>query len=375
MKTRLPGQLLIAVAVVAAACGGDATTGVEMPVPTRPVAWTDNVWTQAVPSWGSPVRLNLPVPLSSIVLTDPYGLGAFGAHEGGHTEGLNHVWIPTTPGTIVRSWAAGRVTKIEDMGDRGDGTREYFITIDYGQGLVGKHQDVTTPLVKLGDTVREGDPVAAAPSAEFNLIDNNRSDGERTGGIMGSPVSPFDYLRDDVKAALVARYLAEVVEPYFKTGRSVGTMRPWEPFLTNKMLFHADHRGTVAGEWILVNKGWTVVDPVYFDVMTIFDVTNTYGHFLRFEAEDHDWSMPGSKSDITGAWQSGDGPGKIIFTQDRGTTWYGLFTVDESSGRAKLTLEWTQGSYPTSLSANAAVYVERAPIYLGGDAQQLGIMR
>jgi len=109
--------------------------------------------------------------------------------------------------------------------------------------------------------------------------------------------------------------------------------------------------------------------------MTIFDVTNTYGHFLRFEAEDHDWSMPGNKSDITGAWLSGDGPGKIIFTQDRGTTYYGLFAVDESSGRAKLTLEWKQGSYPTALSPNAAVYVERAPIYLGGDAQQLGIMK
>jgi hypothetical protein len=49
--------------------------------------------------------------------------------------------------------------------------------------------------------------------------------------------------------------------------------------------------------------------------------------------------------------------------------------VDESSDRAKLTMEWNQGSYPTAITANAAVYAERAPIYLGGDAQALGIAR
>ena len=90
-----------------------------VPVATRPVAWVENAWTQPVPSWGSPVRLNLPVPLSSIVLGSAGGLGAFGAHEGAHAEGLNHVWIPTVTGTVVRSWAAGTVTKIEDMGSRG----------------------------------------------------------------------------------------------------------------------------------------------------------------------------------------------------------------------------------------------------------------
>lgn len=366
-------------AAVLAACGGDSASGPTGPVATRPVPWTENSWTQPVPAWGSPVRLNLPVPLSSILLSGGFnGLGAFGAHEGGHVEGLNHVWIPTTV-TTVRSWAAGKVTKIEDMGSRGtsDGRHEYFITIDYGQGLVGKHLDTDRPLVKVGDVVKEGDPVATETnSAEFNLIDNNRSDGERTGGSFGSPVSPFDYLRDDVKAALVARYTAEVVEPYFRTGQSAGVQRPWEPFLTNKMLFHADHKGTVAGEWICTNKGWSVVDPVYYDVMTIFDVTNSYGHFQRVELMDHDWSIPGNKNNTDGVWQFGDAPGRIMFTlNNRGPTYYGLFAIDESTGRAKLTIEWKLGSYPAALSPNAAIYVERAPIYLGGDALALGIIR
>lgn len=368
--------------LVITACHADGVGGVDGSssgvAPTRAVPWVPNVFTQPVPSWGSSVRLNLPVALSDILLGPVYGLGAFGAHEGGHVEGLNHVWIPTKQGIPVRSWAAGIVTKIEDMGARGtaDGRHEYFITIDYGQGLIGKHLDVDVPLVKLGDTVKAGDSIGAmSGSAEFNLIDNNRTDGERTGGITGSPVSPFDYLRDDVKAALVARHIAEVVAPYFQKGTVAGNGRPWEPYLTNPMLYHADHRGTFVGEWILTNKNWKIPDAIYYDVMTLFDVTNAYGHFQRVELMDHDWSAPNNKNHTFGAWLTTDGPGKVVLALERGVPWFALYVVSESNGRATLTMEWKQGSYPPALTANAAVYTERSAIYLGGDAQALGLVK
>jgi hypothetical protein len=374
---RLAGRQFLWAVLALLGCGDHSGTGIDSPAPVMPVPWTPDVWTQPVPSWGASVRLNLPVALNDIVLGVGGGLGGYGAHQGAHVEGLNHVWIPTRPGTIVRSWSGGTVTKIEDMGDRGtgDGRHEFFITIDYGRGLVGKHLDVDVPLVKVGDTVKEGDPVANAPSAEIMLIDNNRTDGERSGGLTGSPVSPFDYLRDDVKAALIARHVAEVVEPFFRTGAVAGNSRPWEPYLTNPMLFHSQHRGTIVGEWILINKNWSRPDPVYFDVMAIFDVTNTYGHFQKAELMDHDWSASGNKRGATASWASPGGTGTMVFSIERGATWYGLFTVDESGGRARLTMEWKQGSYPTVLSSNAAVYVERAPIYLQGDAQALGLVK
>ncbi len=360
---------MLLLSIITAACGGNRSTGTDAVAAERPVPWVEGAYTQPVPSWGSPVRLGLPVALGDIILGPLGGLGAFGAHEGGHVEGLNHVWIPTRAGIPVRSWAAGTVTKIEDMGLRGtpDGRHEYFVTIDYGRGLVGKHLDVDVPLVKVGDAVQEGSPVGAmSGSAEFMLIDNNRTDGERTGGTTGSPVSPFDYLRDDVKAALVARHVAEAVEPYFKKGVTAGNARPWEPALTNRMLFHATAHGTIAGEWVLSNKSWDQPDPVYYDVMAIFDVTNAYGHHQRIEAMDHDWSKAGNKNHVTGTW-SGDGPGKVMLTLERGAPWYALYTVDESGPRAKLVMEWRQGSYPAAIGASAAVYVERSPIYLGGD--------
>jgi hypothetical protein len=361
---------------IASGCGGAKTESGGY-VATKPVAWKEKVTTQDVPSWGSTTRLNLPVALSDIVLGESGGIGAFGAHEGGHVEGLNHIWLPTKTGTTINSWADGEVTKIEDMGDRGtgDGRHEYFITITYADGLVGKHLDVDTPLVIVGSIVKEGDPVAKGPSAEFLLVDNNRTDGERTGANSGSPVSPFDYLKDDVKAAFIAKRNAEVVEPFFKKGLSAGSDRPWEPYLTNKMLFHADNKNTFLGEWILVSKSWDTVDPLYYDVMTIFDVTNDYGHFQKAEFMDHDWTLTGNKNHTEASWIAEDGPNHVIFYLKFSGTYYGIYVVNEADGRAKLTLQWQKDSYPTVITSKAAVYRERDAIYLGGDVIRLGLTK
>ena len=217
LRRRLNWIVGIILAALVSGCSNSSSS--DNQTVARPVTWIDDVWTQPVPAWGSPVRLNLPVPLESIVLGPGGGFGAFGAHEGGHVEGLNHIWIPTIAGTPITSWADGTVARIEDMGDRGNGKHEYFITIDYGQGLVGKHLDADVVLVKVGDKIKQGDRVATGPSAEFMLNDQNRSDGERSDG--GSPVSPLDYLRDDVKAAVIARHVSRVVEPYFRSGKAV----------------------------------------------------------------------------------------------------------------------------------------------------------
>ncbi|MEP6621032.1 MAG: M23 family metallopeptidase [bacterium] len=365
----------LALLVVVAACGHDGssvvgvTDGIIRPIAVVPVPWVDGAWVQRVPSWGSPVRLRLPVPLDSIVLGPAGGLGFFGAHEGGHVEGLDHLWIPTKPGTTVGSWADGTVLSVQRI----DGS--YYIDIDYGHGLVGKHQLVDGPLVVAGQHVKQGDPVGTAHLAEFNLVDYNRSDGVRTEDTGGSNVSPFDYLEPDVQAALIARVMNEVVAPYFANGSTSGSSRPWEPRLTNKLLFHHDHPGTFQGEWICTNKGWATSDPLYFDVMAINDVTNAYGHFQHIDLEDYNASLPHSKGLMDGTWVPGDSAGKFVLKLSySGATYYARYAVDESGSRAKLRLEWRLGSYPDSISSNAAVYIERKNVYLGLDAQQLGLI-
>jgi hypothetical protein len=370
------GIVTLCVFVAFSACGSDSMSGgggidgIITPTTALPVQWVDGTLTQPVPSWGSSVRLNLPVPLDSIVLTGAAaGLGFFGAHEGGHVEGLDHIWIPIKPGTIVDSWADGTVLKIELI----DGS--YYIDIDYGHGLVGKHQAVSRPLVTVGQHVKQGDPVAIATNAEFNLVDYNRTDGVRTSENGGSNVSPFDYLKPDVQAALVSRVMSEVVAPYFTAGIVAGSSRPWEPLLTNKLLFHHDHRGTFQGEWILTDRGWTTSDPVYFDVVAIRDVTNAYGHFQHIDLEDYNTSLPASKGLRDGTWTAGDSTGKFVVTLSySGETYFVRYAVDESGPRATLRMEWRLGSYPDSISSRAAVYIERTNVYLGLDAQELGLL-
>jgi hypothetical protein len=87
LHTRLNWMVESILAGLLSGCSNSSNTDAQMEA--RPVPWIDNAWTQPVPAWGSPVRLNLPIPLGSIVFGPGGGFGAFGAHEGGHVEGLN----------------------------------------------------------------------------------------------------------------------------------------------------------------------------------------------------------------------------------------------------------------------------------------------
>lgn len=354
----------------AMACGGPST-----------VAWVDGAWTQPVPSWGSPVRLGLEFPLDMVVMSQ---LGTFGSHQGGHPEGLDHVWIQSTnwtqSGTVttIQNMAPGTVASIESLGP-GDG---YEITIDYGNGLIGKHMQILTPAVTVGQSLKVGDPIGTGfgITGEYTLMDENRCDGElsQVGGY--SYVSPFDYMQPDVQAAFIAQYQAQIVTPYFSMGNSYGTTNPWEPYLSNPILFHSQNLGTIVGEWMLANKGWNPEDPTYWDKFTVMNVTNTYGHFQQYAAaEGANPALPGGPTVCgQGPWSLPDNSGKILF-QDQfgGPSCYGIYTVEEnqvtpSGSTSKLTLEWSTTDYPTAFSSNAAIYYARLPVYAGLNATLLG---
>lgn len=354
------------------ACGHGSGGGGGNPYTVGPadVPWTEGVWTQPVPAWGSPTRITYPDPLSSLSLGD---LGGFGAHEGGHPEGLDHVWLYKTTDNAVKSWADGTVTRIDVYSD------QTMITVDYGQGLLGHHMSVAQVQVTVGQAVKAGDVLGVGlPGSlnnEFQLMDEHRGDGVKTDVDGYSYVSPFDYLEPGQQAALVALYQAQVVTPFFTLGLEVNAGKPWEPLLTNRTLFHAQHRGTLIGEWVLSNRPWSTPDPLYFDLLTLMDVTNAYGAFSKFSATDYA-TGPGYKGILDGDFALTAQAGQVTFTY-RGSvapTWYGLYSVDESTGRAVLKLEWNAQGFPAALSANAAVYSERAPVYVERDAELLGVL-
>lgn len=336
------------------------------PAPIRIPVWVENKITQPVPEWGSSTRLNLPVQLNQIVLGSSGGIGGFGAHLGGHPEGLDHVWITVLSGIPIKSWGDGKVTRIENMGS------EYFITIEYNGGLIGKHMEVKTPLVSVGTTVKEGDPVAygitygGMQSAEFMLQDKNRNDGVVDNNT-ASYVSPFDYLKPDIKSALEERYINEVITPYLSKGLSAGNNQPAEPYLTNKVLIHKDNKKTVAGEWLLKSIKWA--EDNIPDMLILLDINNPYFVGKKLIAADDKGE---GKHILNGTWSVDTLQHHIIFYSD-GKKYFGLYELSESSGRTSLKLEYNTISYPDKFSTNHLVYTERAPTPRRIDAEALGV--
>jgi hypothetical protein len=359
---------LLLVLIIYNSCKDNGPTS-PSPGPVRTPDWIPNQITQPVPSWGSTNRLILPVGVNQIVLGPGAGIGGFGAHEGGHPEGLDHVWLEVKPGIPIRSWAGGKVTKIENTGS------EYFITIEYDGGLVGKHMEVKTCLVSVGQHVNAGDPVCYGlgngifQSAEFMLTDFNRNDGVTLGGpdgATGSYVSPFDYLRSDLKDSLEQKYIREVINPYLSKGLDAGNNLRVEPYLTNRVLFHKLYKGTIAGEWIK-NSKWG--QGPYHDVLVFQDVNNPYFTGKKIIAADN---FTDFNNYIDGPWTADTSVHHVTFTT-QGTTYYGLYELNESGSRATLKIEYRTDTYPNNFSSNAAVYIERSNLPKAVDAQQLGV--
>lgn len=343
-------------------CKGEDVNGPDVPI--RTPDWVPKSITQPVPSWGSTNRLVLPVDVNQIVFGPGGGIGGFGAHMGGHPEGLDHVWIEVILGIPIKSWANGTVTRIEDM------QGEYFITIEYDGGLIGKHMEVKTCLVSVGQRVNAGDPVCYGlsygpmQSAEFMLFDKNRNDGVTSGG-WGSNVSPFDYLRDDIKSALIQRFTNEVI-PFYLSGRDAGNNRRIEPYLTNPVLFHKNHKRTIAGEWLLKSH-WEVGG--FPDILVFQDVSNQYITTKTILAAD-DAQNGGNVFD--GTWSADTTTHKFTFLS-KGVNYYGIYELNETGVRATLKIEYSTVAYPAVFTSNAATYFERTNLARRLDAEQLGV--
>lgn len=339
--------------------------------PAKPQSWVADAITQPVPLGASKVRLVLPAPLDAIPLNE---IGAFGAHRGGHIEGLDHEWIPIKEGVVQRSWGDGEVMWARlAPGDTGyeQGTRN--VIVYYGDGLWGEHMGLLKVLVKEGQKIKAGEPVGYGPTGagppffvktpgyqfgEFNLVDQHRHDGVHTWYKFikgGSFVSPFDYLRDDIKKALAEKWKKEILT-HFPTQTDTNDITPtaWEPYLTNPLLFHNKYKNTLIGEWFLRSEPWKVGGAP--DIMILFPAQSSYYPKQRVVAIDE--PTGGGQNDLHGSWQADYKNNQIIFETDRGI-FYGIFKIDKSGPQARLTIEYQKDSYPKEFSSHAFVYTER----------------
>ena len=323
--------------------------------------WVTNSITQPLPEGASKVRLILPAPLDEMSLKE---FGSYGMHPGGHPEGLDHEWIAVDRNKVVRSLADGEVVYAR-LNHENSPSKEYRIIIFYGDGLWGEHMHVETPLVKEGQMIRAGEPVAYGEvlknpnyqSGEINVADQHRRDGVGYWYkfVKGATlVSPFDYLRDDLKQQLTEKWQKEIMELYIIPGIISNDLvaKPWEPYLTNPILLHRNHKGSLVGEWYLRSRPW--VRDTAADILVFFPVADYYSKQRIIGAE-----IPGQI--INGDWEADYVNNRFTFTS-YDSVYYGIFVLDESSSPAKLTIEYQKDSYPKEFSNEAMVYTERANI-------------
>jgi hypothetical protein len=350
--------------------------------PTRPKPtyyWVPdpatNNFTNILPPEASPVRLVLPAPIEDIFFDWRAGTGGYGLHAGGHIEGLDHVWIEIRTGIPVRSWGDGVVKDIRLSGDIEQG--EYHIFIDYGQNLTGSHMEIATPLVEVGYNVSKGDPIGygmiffeGLQSAEFTLIDRGRTDGIWLGD--GVAVSPYDYLEDEVRSALVEAYKAHTVDKYRKDPKITWLFDAVQPYLTNPLLIHMVNKGKITGEWYLISSPW---EPGWPNDMLIFIETDnpwcTDNRVLSNDDTDED-SQP---RNIEGTFQVDYERGRIlIYNHKYGGILFGIFELDETEERAILKIEFHETRYPEEFTDEAMIYIERTNLSRRWDATELGVL-
>ncbi len=340
----------------------------KIPEPVKPQLWIKDALTQPLPEGASKIRLILPAPLDKIEITK---IGAYGAHRGGHWEGLDHEWIYVEKGTNIGSWADGEVVYAR-LNHENDPDRGYRVVIYYGDGLWGDHAHVKQPLVKEGDFVKAGDPVAIGEDtiypgyhfAEFSVADQHRQDGVVYWYkfVKGATlVSPFDYLKEDAKQELIDKWQKEILDKYLSKGEEVlGVIPPpWEPYLTNHILLHRDNPGKLVGEWYLRSGKWGNDEiPSIF----LFFPANTkyYSRQRVIAGKDSGNTMDVGDfgTSLEGDWEADYGDSRVIFYTKQGI-YYGIFELDESQQQAILKIEYQQGSYPKNFSEQARIYQER----------------
>ncbi len=192
-------------------------------------------------------------------------------------------------------------------------------------------------------------------SAEYGLVDLGRTDGA-TGYGGGAYVSPYDYLEEPEKLALVEAYKEHTVERYVKGKRTTWLFEPYQPYLTNRLFLHDFYPRRLTGEWYLNNTSSGPGDPG--EILTIIEADNPY-YAGNVVLSPYERVARGEPRAISGTFEVDYENGRIKILNDDGRVFFGIFEIDESGDMAKLKVEYQKYRYPDEFSADALVYVER----------------
>lgn len=215
--------------------------------------------------------------------------------------------------------------------------------------------EIITSIVDVGDSVSRGDPVGygmryfpGQQSAEFGLVDRDRTDGIWVGD--GAAVSPYDYLVEEEKLALVAAHEAHTVEKYGRDPRITWLFDASQPYLTNPLLIHTGNDGRLTGEWYLYSSPWEPGWPN--DMLSFIEAENPwYTGNVILSADYSDMYAEGYQ--LKGTFDVDYERGRIKIFNDDGKRYYGIFEIDESGDRARLRIKYQRYRYPEEFTEDA----------------------
>lgn len=338
----------------------------HMPPPGNNIPW---IFTD--PRLNRTVDLSLPIRVAELP-NDPHygGVGTWGFHGGNHPEGIDHTGFAFEEDKPIYSPDYGVVAYIE-MRQPDD----IKVLIFHNYTIASWFDHFSKIFVNENETVLKGQLIGYSRSyVSFSIVDWGLIDYNNDTGPLftiyrdyknGSFVPPFDYLNETAKYEISQYFKNTMLQP-FLSGEVVPNMNKAEHNLINPVFLKPTDENDISGVWVY--QGYW--EPGGYPEILTFIHKNTeyfgevfhavyadYKEFTTFNAWEANYTINTSVTphrikiipDYHGPNPPPEGTNPI----------YGIFEIDTYGNRLRLRIEFSNDTYPTEFTENAAVYLNR----------------
>jgi len=316
-------------------------------------------------------NISLPIDIDDLSREPHDGaIGPWGYHGGNHPEGIDHTGFIFVNKSPIYAPDDGVVAEIEYRE-----SDDIKVTIFHNHSLMSWFDHLSEVLVSENDFVYKGDIIGYCRYYEgmnrylidWGLVDFNNDSGPlftryEDSGKLGSFVPPFDYLNPGERK-LVEDFFNETMLQPFLNGEFVPGMTKAEHSLINPVFPKRDSPDDIAGVWVYSDY-WQ--SGGYPEILTFMHKNTKYFGEVFF-AVYADFKPPVFFNSWDAEYEINTSvtPHRIKLTfisygPEEREPLYGIYEIDTSGDRPILKIEFSNETYPSSFSENAATYFLRS---------------
>jgi len=329
-------------------------------------------WIFEDPRLNRTAQISLPIKLEDLP-KDPHigGITTWGFHGGNHPEGFDHTGFAAEKEIPVYAPDDGVVAYVEEDHEE----NEFKVVIFHNYTIASWFDHLSKFFANEHDAVEKGQLIGYTKSYmtfstfDWALIDFNND----TGPLFtlyceyknGSFVPPFGYLNETELEAVLQYFNTTMLQP-FLNGEVVPGMNKAEHNLVNPVFLKPIDENDISGVWVY--QGYW--EKGGYPELLVFIHKNTTYFGEVYHAVYADWAGP-VKFD---AWEANYTintsvtPHRIKITFDYtgpnpppteiGPI-YGIFELSTYENRLMLKIEFSNDTYPSTFTENAAIYLNR----------------